>query len=92
MRAQVPVKSNRVPVQCVDMVYIHVHVQRGYSALMWAATWGMTEVVKELVEAGADLNLQDNVCNVYVDEYCVHCIFYVLTNCDSLHSIATMYT
>ena len=39
-----------------------MYTQRGVSALMVAATTGKTEVVKELAEAGADLNLQDNVC------------------------------
>ena len=36
--------------------------QDGYSALMKAAYMGRTEVVVELVKAGADLNLQNNVC------------------------------
>ena len=39
-----------------------MYIQVGDSALMVAARWGMTGVVKELVEGVADLNLQDNVC------------------------------
>ena len=39
-----------------------VYIQEGVSALMVAATWGMSAIVKELVEAGAAFNLQDNVC------------------------------
>ena len=34
----------------------------GDSALMVAVKRGRTGVVKELVEGGADLNLQDKVC------------------------------
>ena len=41
------------------MVYIQ---WTGDTALMMAAGEGETGVVKELVERGADLNLQDNVC------------------------------
>ena len=43
------------------MVYM-MYIQKGYSALMMAARWGRTDVVKELVEGGADLNLQNKVC------------------------------
>ena len=39
-----------------------MYIQRGQSVLMEAARWGETGVVKELVEGGADLNLQDKVC------------------------------
>ena len=40
-----------------------MYIQRtGDSALMVAARRGETEVVKELVEGGADLNLQNYVC------------------------------
>ena len=30
--------------------------------LMVAVTWGKTGVVKELIEGGADMNLQNKVC------------------------------
>ena len=43
-------------------MYIQKRVQDGESALMVAARSGKTEVVKKLVEGGAYLNLQDNVC------------------------------
>ena len=39
-----------------------MYIQEGDSALMVAVRRGKTGVVKELVERGADLNLQDNVC------------------------------
>ena len=39
-----------------------MYIQEGYSALMVAAIRGETGVVKELVKGGADLNLQDKVC------------------------------
>ena len=39
-----------------------MYVQRGESALMEATWSGRTGVVKELVEAVADMNLRDNVC------------------------------
>ena len=38
-----------------------MYIQRGVSALILAALMGKTGVVKELVEAGADLTLQDRV-------------------------------
>ena len=41
-----------------------VYIQVGDSALMWAAREGETGVVKELVERGADLNLQNKVCKL----------------------------
>ena len=39
-----------------------MYIQWGDSALMWAVRKGETEVVKELVKRGADLNLQNKVC------------------------------
>ena len=39
-----------------------MYIQRGDSALMEAVRWGMTGVVKELMKGGADLNLQNKVC------------------------------
>ena len=48
-------------VQCVNTQYM-MYIQVGVSALMWAAWKGETGVVKELVEGGADLNLQNKVC------------------------------
>ena len=41
---------------------VSVITQVGDSALMWAATIGQTEIIAELVKAGADLNLQNKVC------------------------------
>ena len=37
--------------------------QHGWSALMRVAWEGRTEAVTELAKAGADLNLQNNVCH-----------------------------
>ena len=42
-----------------------MYIQEGDSALMMAASRGKIGVVKELVEGGADLNLQNNVCQKY---------------------------
>ena len=39
-----------------------MYIQSGDSLLMEAARSGKTGVVKALVEGGADLNLQNNVC------------------------------
>ena len=39
-----------------------VIAQDGDSALMRAALWGKTEVCVELVKAGANVDIQDNVC------------------------------
>ena len=41
---------------------ISVIAQEGVSALMEAADLGKTEVVVELVKAGANVDMQDNVC------------------------------
>ena len=46
---------------CVILL-MSVITQDGESALMRAAYRGQTEVVVELVKAGADLNLQNKVC------------------------------
>ena len=39
-----------------------VITQDGDSALMDAATWGRTEVISLLLEAGANIDLQNKVC------------------------------
>ena len=39
-----------------------IHVQNGNSPLMEAAATGKTNVVVELLSAGADINLQNKVC------------------------------
>ena len=39
-----------------------MYIQEGESALMEAVRSGETGVFKELVEGGADLNLQNKVC------------------------------
>ena len=61
-----------------DLLFITVSVrlhmsifsQEGLSALMWAAMEGHTEVVSQLLEAGANIDLQStkvhNTCNVRV--------------------------
>ena len=47
---------------CV-ILHMSVITQSGWFALMRAASDGQTETVVELVKAGADLNLQSNVCH-----------------------------
>ena len=39
-----------------------MYIQVGDSALIEAARWGKTGVVKDLMKGGAQLNLQNNVC------------------------------
>ena len=56
--------------QCV-MLHMSVITQEGSSALLWAAYKGQTEVIQQLVKAGANLNLQDEVCQ-YVETHDVH--------------------
>ena len=48
----------------VISVSLHMSVitQAGYSVLMTAAHWGMTEVVSQLLKAGANIDQQDKVC------------------------------
>ena len=49
---------------CVCVILrMSVITQRGYSALVWAAREGETEVVVELVKAGANVDVQDKVCS-----------------------------
>ena len=54
--------------QCVCVIlHMSVITQNGRPALIWAARWGKTEVVVELVKAGANVDMQDNVCQyIYV--------------------------
>ena len=46
------------------ILHMSVITQEGWSALMctWAANEGKTEVVVELVKAGANVNMQNRVC------------------------------
>ena len=50
------------------MLHMSVITQNGESALMVGARWGNTEGVVELVEAGANVNMQTEVCqyNMYI--------------------------
>ena len=57
---------------CV-ILHMSVITQRGESALMMAAMMGETEVVVELVKAGANVDMQNKVCMLYIYTYsCVH--------------------
>ena len=49
-----------------------VITQWGYSALVEAAREGETEVVVELVKAGANVDMQDNVCQYIYMVQSVH--------------------
>ena len=50
-----------------------VYTQYGISALMFAAMEGETEVVVELVKAGANVDMQNEVCSyMYVNTFVVH--------------------
>ena len=49
--------------ECVcHTIYMSVITQDGQSALMMAARCGKTDVAVELVKAGANVDMQDNVC------------------------------
>ena len=48
-------------IMCV-ILHLSVITQDGNSALMGVATGGKTEIFLELLKAGANLNLQDRVC------------------------------
>ena len=60
---------------CV-ILHMSVITQNGWSALMWAASEGRTKVIVELVKAGANVDMQNTVCQylyIYVYTYsCVH--------------------
>ena len=53
------------------MLHMSVITQSGDSALMKATLYGFTEVIQLLVKAGANLDLQDEVCP-YVETHDVH--------------------
>ena len=44
------------------ILHMSVITQLGWSALIYAACYGYTETVPGLLKAGADMNLQTNVC------------------------------
>ena len=46
----------------IYVVHMSIITQDGYSALMFAAEEGKTEVVVELVKAGANVDMQTKVC------------------------------
>ena len=54
------------------MLHMSVVMQEGYFALYWAARDGHTEIVQQLVKAGANLDLQNKVCR-YVETHDVQC-------------------
>ena len=56
-----------------------VITQWGYSALMSAAIGGNTEVVVELVKAGASVDKQDNVCQ-HIYTYITHDVHITVQN------------
>ena len=54
------------------MLHMSVITQNGWSALLWAVYNGNTEVVQQLVKAGANLDLQNKVCQ-YIETHDVQC-------------------
>ena len=60
---------------CV-ILHMSVITQRGVSALMFAAVYGKTEVVVELVKAGANVDMQNEVCQYIYVVYDVRIILY----------------
>ena len=54
------------------MLHMSVITQNGWSALLWAAYKGYTEVVQQLVKASANLDLQNKVCQ-YIETHDVQC-------------------
>ena len=55
-----------ITITCLMMHHDNHYMQRGDSALMWAAYNGHAEVVQQMVKAGANLNLQ-NIVRWYVE-------------------------
>jgi len=57
--------GNTAEVQRLVMQHVDVNERdnNGYTALMWAARNGHTEVMKSLLDAGADMNLRDCATN-----------------------------
>ena len=50
-------------IECVcHTIYMSVITQDGQSALMMAARCGKTDVAVELLKAGANVDMQNNVC------------------------------
>ena len=60
---------------CLLCVILHMSVitQDGYSALIWAASNGYTEMVVDLVKAKANLDLQNEVCTCTRLTVTIHC-------------------
>ena len=50
---------------CVSL-HMSIITQNGWSALMLAASEGETEVVVQLVKAGANVDMQNNVCQYII--------------------------
>ena len=57
-----------VPAHIIVSYCVSVITQWGYSALMVAVVKGKTEVVAELVKAGANVDMQNRVCQ----HACIH--------------------
>ena len=61
---------------CV-ILHMSVITQDGWSALMEAASKGGTEVVVELVKAGANVDMQDRVCQYNTCTLCIYMYMYM---------------
>ena len=62
--------------RCV-ILHMSVITQRGYTALMWAARCFKTEVIVELVKAGANVDMLDNVCQYMYTCSCIIIFMYM---------------
>ena len=69
---------------CV-ILHMSVITQNGYSALMRAAMEGNIEVVVELVKAGANVDMKDDVCQ-YIYTYITHDVYITVQNHTSFSS------
>ena len=64
--------------QCVCVIlHMSVNTQYGWSALMVAARGGKTEIVVELVKAGANVDIQTKVCQYNTCTLCIYMYMYM---------------
>ena len=69
---------------CV-ILHMSVITQNGWSALMFAANEGKTEAVVELVKAGANVDMQNKVCQYIYVVHDVHKLHVYIHVCVYIH-------